>query len=1124
VGPRQSSAIALTRDNRLLVNVNPAANSVSVFDVSGAAAVKLAEITVGSDPQSVAVHPDNVRAFVANSGSASVSVLNLQTLTVTATLTVGVEPSAVALSPNGTRLYVANASSNSLTVINTANNGVVATVDLSPFGSFASVSGSPRAIAVTNNGDANDADETVFVALFFGQLRAGKTFLDEGQDDQREGRVVALSAATNTPLAAPNPILLEPLANAGFNSNGKLAPGPGQVPAVASTNPQTFATPTGCFPNQLAAIALHPTNGTGYVVSTAASPNGPLRFNQMAQGLVSLFNVAGRTEVTSAQTGAAVRQTAPLNLNQGVNFNTQFADRLFLTNPIAMSWRPDGSDAWVVIQNSDLVVRLTVDANGIPTVGNPLAAAGTQTQVRVDLEAVAAGQIAGKAPRGIVLNSTGTRAFVSNFVSKSVTAIDITNGAAPAIVATFASTASPAPGTLGAVIAQGAELFFTGRGTQGRMSQESWGGCIVCHPLNGRSDNVTWMFDAGPRQTIPLDGTFSKLNFADQRALNWSAVRDEIHDFELNTRGVFGGRGLIDDDRLFYAVGGASGATPNDVSLIEQFQQFTGVVSTTNDLQNGAPLPTLTGFGPRRDFGLATLADGRMFIIGGRSGAGQGSLIPAATAVLEFNPRKKSLVARSATGFTLRHSLGAAAVRTSQGDRIYAIGGFAATIPNRGAETTVEEFNPATNTWRTVASLPTGVAQFGITVAGGNNAADPLQLIHVVSGNTSSEGTPSVVNPNPVQRFVADPVGAGVWTGFNPAGLTLRRNHGAAWALRVVSNRVFVIGGQDAGGNVLTSVEELQTTQGAAGNVTLVATPHTDLPAGRARFGIGATLTTNQIYVFGGVDGTGADQTTIFEYTVGTNPPPPGTPGPPGTPSGAWLTRGNLSVARHGLAANPPPPVTNFLPDRSTGRDARQDSIAVWVARKVRSLRAPVPATDPGAQAGRTLFGTVGLVQPGFSCATCHGGAKWTRSQVDYNPPPSPDVGIGFGNQKVVGAELRQTSTQGPNAGQFPGVLINVGTFTLGGGRTNEIRSDLGDIGRAVAPLGANGFNIPSLLSVSETAPYFYSGLAQTLDEVLDGSKDGNGGVQHHFVANATQRAQLIQFLKSIDETTAIFP
>src|SRR5206468_2749368 len=163
-------------------------------------------------------------------------------------------------------------------------------------------------------------------------------------------------------------------------------------------------------------------------------------------------------------------------------------------------------------------------------------------------------------------------------------------------------------------------------------------------------------------------------------------------------------------------------------------------------------------------------------------------------------------------------SLGAAAVRTSQGDRIYAVGGYASTSGTATPVNTVEEFNPATNTWRTVASLPTAVAQFGITVAGGNNTADAFQLIHVISGNA---------------------------------------------------------------GTVLTSVQELQTTQGGAGNVTVVAPPHTDLPAPRARFGVGATLTTNQVYVMGGVDGTGADQTTIFEYTVANNPPAPGIAGPP---------------------------------------------------------------------------------------------------------------------------------------------------------------------------------------------------------------------------------------------------
>src|SRR5262249_51040826 len=177
-----------------LVNVNPEANSVSVFDVTVNPPNKLAEIAVGTDPSSVAVHPDGTKAYVANSFSGSVSVVNLTTLTVANTITVGTQPMGVALSPNGTRLYVANAASNSLTVINTANDAVVATVDLSASGT------SPRAIAVTNDGDADDTDETIFVALFFAQLRPGKTFIQETEDDPRDGHVVAISPANDAVL------------------------------------------------------------------------------------------------------------------------------------------------------------------------------------------------------------------------------------------------------------------------------------------------------------------------------------------------------------------------------------------------------------------------------------------------------------------------------------------------------------------------------------------------------------------------------------------------------------------------------------------------------------------------------------------------------------------------------------------------------------------------------------------------------------------------------------------------------------------------------------------------------------------------------------------------------------
>ncbi len=1097
VGPRQSSPIALTADDRLLVNVNPEANTITIFDVSTGAPVKLDEIEVGRDPNSVAIHPDGTKAYVANSFDGTISVVDLTKSKATDEIAVGTEPMALALSPNGTRLYVANSASNDLVVLDTTQPkpAVIDRVDLSLYGT------APRAIAVTNDGDTEDSDETIFVALFFGQLRAGKTAINEGQDDQREGRVVAISAATNSLVGAPNPIVLAPLGNAGFNSNGRLAPaGAGFTPDVPSTNPQTFTTPTGCFPNQLASIAIHPTRSLAYVVSTAASPNGPLRFNSMAQGLVSLYDTASRLEVTAGQTDPTARRTAPLNLNQGINLATTPSPRLFLTNPVAMTWRPNGSDAWIVVQHADVIVRLTIDGAGIPTVGAPLVA-GPSSIVRVDLQDTSGGQIKGKAPRGIAINATGNRAYVYNFISRSITSIDISNPTAPAIAGTALASPLPQPGTSAETAHLGAELFFSGRGPQGRMSSDAWGACIVCHP-NGRSDNVTWMFDAGPRQTIPLDGMFNKTNPNDQRILNWSAVRDENQDFELNTRGVFGGRGLIDDDRLFLTIGGASGMTPTDSALIEQFQQSTGVVSTTNDLAGGAALPALLG--ARRDFAVATLDDDRVFIIGGRSGSGQGSLVTGTNAALEFNPRTNVLTPRSSSGFTPRHSLGAAAVRTNLGPRIYAIGGYDSTSATALPVNIVQEYNPSTDTWRTVASLPAAVAQFGISVAGGINTAEPLQLIHVVSGNTGSETGPSVANPNPVQRFQADPGGPGTWTAFNPAGLTLRRNHGVATALRGVTSRVFVIGGQDAAGTVLTSVEEY-----LAQAVTAVATPHTSLPAGRARFAIGGTLSSNQIYVIGGIDETGAEQMTIFEYSTSANGP---VVGPPGTPSGSWVTRGNLSAARRGVQVSNPSGVTNFLPVRSSERDSRQDAIEVFIATGIRASRAPVSKNDEAATRGANLFQQVGLVAPGFSCATCHSGPKFTRSTVDFPPPPSPEVGLGLGNERVIGAELRQTATQGTN------ILNNVGTFTLGGGRQNEIRSNPADVSQAISPLGANGFNIPSLLSIAETAPYFYSGLAQTLEEVLNGSQDSFGGVRHHFVSDPQQRADLIRFLNSIDE------
>src|SRR5262249_13680835 len=160
------------------------------------------------------------------------------------------------------------------------------------------------------------------------------------------------------------------------------------------------------------------------------------------------------------QSDSLVRRTAPLNLDQGVNLDQALNPNFFFPNPVAMAWRPDGSDAWVVIQNSDAVVRLTANNSGIPTIGAPLVSRSGDI-VRVDLHNIGPEQIAGKAPRGIAIDDEGERAYVFNFISRSVTQIDISSPTEPKIENTIQVSDLPAPGTLEATAHLGAELFFT---------------------------------------------------------------------------------------------------------------------------------------------------------------------------------------------------------------------------------------------------------------------------------------------------------------------------------------------------------------------------------------------------------------------------------------------------------------------------------------------------------------------------------------------------------------------------------------------------------------------------------------------------------------------------------------
>jgi YVTN family beta-propeller protein len=479
-------------------------------DINGNELTRLAEVRVGDEPNGVAILPNGSRAYAANTVSGTVSVISSASQNVLTNLAVGTEPYGLAVTPNGRKLYVTNARSNSVSVIDTNANSVIKTIP--------NVGFEPRGLAITNDGDADDNDETVYVTQF---LSLPKTNRLDGEDDSKVAFVAVLSTATDTLVGN---VALNPIADTGFKAAGDA------INRVAPGTEFTFT--TGAYPNQLNNIGIK--GNFAYVPNTGASPNGPVRFNVNTQSLLHVINRSTNrdAERTINMHVAVARQTNP--------------SKLFITQPWAIAFKNNGNEGFVVSAASNIVVKVAIDpATGAPTVQNDPFDPSKVLEVKV-----------GKNPRGIVVSSQDARAYVMNEVSRDVTVIDL-NRVPEQVIATARSAALPARGSQEDTVLIGKELYHTSVGEfdspgpgqppiAGRMSAEGWGSCGSCHPF-GLTDNVVWIFAAGPRRTIPQHTDFDLTDpqRRTQRALNWSAIFDEEPDFELNIRNVSGGRGLI---------------------------------------------------------------------------------------------------------------------------------------------------------------------------------------------------------------------------------------------------------------------------------------------------------------------------------------------------------------------------------------------------------------------------------------------------------------------------------------------------------------------------------------------------------------------------------------------------
>src|SRR5947209_7347509 len=84
------------------------------------------------------------------------------------------------------------------------------------------------------------------------------------------------------------------------------------------------------------------------------------------------------------------------------------------------------------------------------------------------------------------------------------------------------SPALPAAGSPEDHVLRGKRFSATGTARWSPKGQ-AWNACQTCH-VDGLSDNVTWYFARGPRQSGSLDGSFSKKDGNDQRIFNWTAI------------------------------------------------------------------------------------------------------------------------------------------------------------------------------------------------------------------------------------------------------------------------------------------------------------------------------------------------------------------------------------------------------------------------------------------------------------------------------------------------------------------------------------------------------------------------------------------------------------------------
>jgi hypothetical protein len=481
----------------------------------------------------IAVSPDDTRLAVVNSGTGELTLFSLPGLEEEARIMLGGEPESVVFSPTGEEIFaVLRADGTVARVGDVGGNPAVddtVTVGaepgraaLTPIGSrlYVPMWGEgyvvivdPEAMSVVDEIETggspyaacvtNDLDlEDDDETVFVTDFYGVPTAGTlEATDGAREGRVFTIRTDN------------------GFVDDVRL-------PVLTNSGTTGFEA-TGAYPNQLYSCAIN--EDVLYVTSVGASPAsfmGATDFHQNLQGLVHRVPLA--TLDPEAQ---------PIDLNALVD--DLMPPKRFASIPVDIAFAPGTEFGYIAVLESSAVLRVDFSVDP-PVAGAPA------------VPFLGAGQ----SPTGVAI--AGTNLFSANEVGRSISHIDL---ALQQTVTADIESATPPGNAFEIEVLDGHRFFNTGLG---RWSANGWVSCVGCHPF-GTTDNITWSFPAGPRQTVDTSTSFNEAG-TEQRIFNWTAIFDEVHDFELNTRGVAGGTGAIVTDTALNADGSPNVAVRIDIT------------------------------------------------------------------------------------------------------------------------------------------------------------------------------------------------------------------------------------------------------------------------------------------------------------------------------------------------------------------------------------------------------------------------------------------------------------------------------------------------------------------------------------------------------------------------------